>query len=166
MGQLGYPSELDAVTSRLPGILKSATQQILVAARPDDSRIDGYVGLERRLTLHQDENVEITDLVVDAAARRSGVGCALVTAGEQCGAAQDGLHTMVVRGDEQQHNAKTAVAVGGALLVDDADLDPIWIETTLIPVLTDPGQVAAMSASASAAGAPDADVVLGAPRFR
>ena len=83
LAQLGYQSELDAVTSRLAGILKSATQQILVAALPDDSRIDGYIGLERRLTLHQDEHVEITNLVVDAAARRSGLGRALVTVGEQ-----------------------------------------------------------------------------------
>jgi UDP-N-acetylglucosamine--N-acetylmuramyl-(pentapeptide) pyrophosphoryl-undecaprenol N-acetylglucosamine transferase len=51
-------------------------------------------------------------------------------------------------------------AAGGALLVDDGGLDPAWIETTLIPVLTDPGRIAAMSARASAAGAPDADVVL------
>jgi GNAT superfamily N-acetyltransferase len=96
LAQLGYPSELDAVTSRLAGILKSAARQILVAVPPGDSRIDGYVGLERRLTLHQDEHVEITDLVVDAAARRSGLGRALVTAGGQW-AAQHGLHTMVVR---------------------------------------------------------------------
>jgi GNAT superfamily N-acetyltransferase len=96
LAQLGYPGELDAVTSRLTGLLRSATQQILVAAPPDDSRIDGYIGLERRLTLHQDEHVEITDLVVDAAARRSGLGRALVTAGEQW-AAQLGLHTVAVR---------------------------------------------------------------------
>jgi UDP-N-acetylglucosamine--N-acetylmuramyl-(pentapeptide) pyrophosphoryl-undecaprenol N-acetylglucosamine transferase len=51
-------------------------------------------------------------------------------------------------------------AAGRALLVDNGDLDPAWIETTLIPVLTDPGRIAAMSARASAAGAPDADLVL------
>jgi ribosomal protein S18 acetylase RimI-like enzyme len=96
LAQLGYPSELDAVTRRLACILKSATQQILMAAPPDGSRIDGCIGLERRLTLHQDEHVEITDLVVDAAARRSGLGRALVTDGEQW-AAQHGLRTMVVR---------------------------------------------------------------------
>ena len=96
LAQLGYPSELDALTSRLAGILESAAQQILVAAPPDDSRIDGYIGLERRVTLHQDEHAEITDLVVDATARRSGLGRALVTAGEQW-AARHGLHTMVVR---------------------------------------------------------------------
>lgn len=46
------------------------------------------------------------------------------------------------------------------MLVDDAGLDPAWIETTLIPVLTDPSRIAAMSARALTAGAPDAGTVL------
>lgn len=96
LAQLGYPSELDAITSRLAGILESANQQLLVAELSDGSRLHGYIGLERRLTLHQDEHVEITDLVVDAAVRRSGLGRTLVTAGEKW-AAQLGLHTIVVR---------------------------------------------------------------------
>jgi UDP-N-acetylglucosamine--N-acetylmuramyl-(pentapeptide) pyrophosphoryl-undecaprenol N-acetylglucosamine transferase len=65
-----------------------------------------------------------------------------------------------LRGGEQRLNAEPVVAAGGALLVDDADLDPVWIETTLLPLLTDPERIAAMSARASAAGALDADVVL------
>lgn len=65
-----------------------------------------------------------------------------------------------LRGGEQRLNAEPVVAAGGGLLVDDADLDPAWIESTLIPVLTDPGRIAAMSARARAAGASDADVVL------
>ncbi|WP_020667648.1 UDP-N-acetylglucosamine--N-acetylmuramyl-(pentapeptide) pyrophosphoryl-undecaprenol N-acetylglucosamine transferase [Amycolatopsis nigrescens] len=65
-----------------------------------------------------------------------------------------------LRGGEQRLNAEPVVAAGGALLVDNAGLDPAWIETTLIPVLTDHGRIAAMSARASAAGALDADVVL------
>src|SRR5882757_7099024 len=65
-----------------------------------------------------------------------------------------------LRGGEQRLNAEPVVAAGGALLVDNADPDPAWIETTLIPVLTDPERIAAMSARASAAGAPDAAVVL------
>lgn len=64
-----------------------------------------------------------------------------------------------LRGGEQRLNAEPSVAAGGALLVDNADLDPAWIETALIPVLTDPGLIAEMS-SRAAAGATDADVVL------
>ncbi|MEU4246976.1 UDP-N-acetylglucosamine--N-acetylmuramyl-(pentapeptide) pyrophosphoryl-undecaprenol N-acetylglucosamine transferase [Amycolatopsis sp. NPDC026612] len=65
-----------------------------------------------------------------------------------------------LRGGEQRLNAEPVVAAGGALLVGDADLGPAWIETALVPVLTDPGRLAAMSARAAAAGAPDAGVVL------
>jgi GNAT superfamily N-acetyltransferase len=96
LAQLGYPSDVDAVASRLAGILNSATQQVLVAVPADDSRLDGYIGVERRLTLVEDERVEITGLVVDSAARRSGIGRTLVKAAEQW-ALQHGLHTVVVR---------------------------------------------------------------------
>jgi UDP-N-acetylglucosamine--N-acetylmuramyl-(pentapeptide) pyrophosphoryl-undecaprenol N-acetylglucosamine transferase len=65
-----------------------------------------------------------------------------------------------LRGGEQRLNAEPTVAAGGALLVDNAHLGPAWIETTLIPVITDPGRIAAMSARASAAGAPGADAAL------
>jgi GNAT superfamily N-acetyltransferase len=95
LAELGYPGELVAVTRRLAAILRSDTQRVLVAA--DGSRIDGYVSAERRPALpHQEELLEITGLVVDAAARRSGVGRALVEAAEQW-AARQGLRTIVVR---------------------------------------------------------------------
>lgn len=96
LDQLGYPTELDAVTSRLAGILRSATGQVLVAISAEEPRIDGYIGVERRLVLEEHERVEITGLVVDAADRRSGLGRALVNAAEQW-ALQHDLHTVVVR---------------------------------------------------------------------
>lgn len=65
-----------------------------------------------------------------------------------------------LRGGEQRHNAEAVVAAGGALLVDDADLSPGWVGTTLIPLLADPERGAAMSARAAAAGTPDAGVVM------
>jgi UDP-N-acetylglucosamine--N-acetylmuramyl-(pentapeptide) pyrophosphoryl-undecaprenol N-acetylglucosamine transferase len=64
------------------------------------------------------------------------------------------------RGGEQRLNAEPIVAAGGGLFVDNADIDPAWIETVLIPVLTDPGRIASMSSHACAIGASDADVVL------
>lgn len=89
--QLGYPGELEAVAGRLALLLRSPTHLVLV-----DTRVDGCVSAERRLVLHQDEHVEITGLVVDAAVRRSGLGRALVRAAEQW-AVRHGVPAVVVR---------------------------------------------------------------------
>ncbi|ATY10014.1 UDP-N-acetylglucosamine--N-acetylmuramyl-(pentapeptide) pyrophosphoryl-undecaprenol N-acetylglucosamine transferase [Amycolatopsis sp. AA4] len=64
------------------------------------------------------------------------------------------------RGGEQRLNAEPIVTAGGALLVNDADLTPAWIEAALLPVLTDPAHLAAMSARAATTGAPNADTAL------
>ena len=96
LAQLGYLSDVDAVARRLAGILNSSTQQVLVAAPADDSRIDGFIGIERRLMLVEDERFEITGLVVDSAARRSGRGRALMDVAEQW-ALQPSLHVVVIR---------------------------------------------------------------------
>jgi UDP-N-acetylglucosamine--N-acetylmuramyl-(pentapeptide) pyrophosphoryl-undecaprenol N-acetylglucosamine transferase len=61
---------------------------------------------------------------------------------------------------EQRFNAEPIVAAGGGLLVDDAALRPSWIVDHVIPIITDPDRLAAMSRSAAGAGARDADVVL------
>ena len=61
---------------------------------------------------------------------------------------------------EQRLNAEPIVAAGGGLLVENAQCTPDWIVSTLLPVLTDPGRLAAMSAAATSLGHPDADVAL------
>jgi UDP-N-acetylglucosamine--N-acetylmuramyl-(pentapeptide) pyrophosphoryl-undecaprenol N-acetylglucosamine transferase len=70
---------------------------------------------------------------------------------------------------EQRRNALPVVDAGGGLLVDDAALDPAWIEARLVPLLTDPGELAGLSAAAALTGVPDADekladLVLGVAR--
>ena len=47
---------------------------------------------------------------------------------------------------EQRFNAAGVVAEGGALLVDDADFTPAWVEATLVPLLKDRERVADMAA--------------------
>jgi UDP-N-acetylglucosamine--N-acetylmuramyl-(pentapeptide) pyrophosphoryl-undecaprenol N-acetylglucosamine transferase len=61
---------------------------------------------------------------------------------------------------EQRFNALPIVNAGGGLLVDDADLDAAWILDHVVPIITDPAAIAAMSAAAASAGSRDADVVL------
>jgi UDP-N-acetylglucosamine--N-acetylmuramyl-(pentapeptide) pyrophosphoryl-undecaprenol N-acetylglucosamine transferase len=65
-----------------------------------------------------------------------------------------------LRGGEQRHNAESIVAAGGAVIVDNDEFTPAWVEANLLPIITDPARVAAMSAAATRAGARDADVVL------
>jgi UDP-N-acetylglucosamine--N-acetylmuramyl-(pentapeptide) pyrophosphoryl-undecaprenol N-acetylglucosamine transferase len=61
---------------------------------------------------------------------------------------------------EQRLNAEPVVDAGGGLLVDNAHCDADWVATTLVPVLTDPAWLAAMSSAASSLGHRDADVTL------
>ncbi|MDQ1634479.1 MAG: UDP-N-acetylglucosamine--N-acetylmuramyl-(pentapeptide) pyrophosphoryl-undecaprenol [Frankiaceae bacterium] len=54
---------------------------------------------------------------------------------------------------EQRLNAAPAVEAGAALLVDDASLTASWVESTLLPVLSDPARLGAMSEGALRAAA-------------
>jgi len=58
---------------------------------------------------------------------------------------------------EQRRNALPVVDAGGGLLVEDAELSPSWIESRLVPLLTDPEALAGLARHAAAAGVPDAD---------
>ncbi|ROP43087.1 undecaprenyldiphospho-muramoylpentapeptide beta-N-acetylglucosaminyltransferase [Pseudokineococcus lusitanus] len=58
---------------------------------------------------------------------------------------------------EQRRNAEPVVGAGGALLVDDADLDAAWLRAELLPVLADPARRARMGAAAQASAVRDAD---------
>ncbi|WP_027927978.1 UDP-N-acetylglucosamine--N-acetylmuramyl-(pentapeptide) pyrophosphoryl-undecaprenol N-acetylglucosamine transferase [Amycolatopsis benzoatilytica] len=64
------------------------------------------------------------------------------------------------RRGEQRLNAVAAVASGAARVVADAVLSPAWLESELLPVLTDPVRLAAMAARAAGTGTPDAAAKL------
>lgn len=61
---------------------------------------------------------------------------------------------------EQRRNAEPVVAAGGGILVDDAELTPDWIERTVVPLVRDPGRLAAMGAAAASYGRRDGDEAL------
>src|SRR4029078_5010836 len=57
---------------------------------------------------------------------------------------------------EQRRNCLPVVDQGGGLLVDGADVHATWIQSHLVPLLTDPVALAGYAAHAAAAGVPDA----------
>jgi UDP-N-acetylglucosamine--N-acetylmuramyl-(pentapeptide) pyrophosphoryl-undecaprenol N-acetylglucosamine transferase len=61
---------------------------------------------------------------------------------------------------EQALNARPVVEAGGALLVDDAAFDADRVRSTVLPLVTDPARLQAMSAAAAASGSRDADEAL------
>ena len=61
---------------------------------------------------------------------------------------------------EQRLNAEAVVAAGGGLVVEDADLTPTWVETTLVPLLRDATRLGEMAAAAASVGRRDGDELL------
>ncbi|MEI7038098.1 GNAT family N-acetyltransferase [Fulvimonas yonginensis] len=84
---------------RLAALMADPRQRAWVVE--GEGRLDGWITAERRLGLETGERVEITGLVVDARARRGGVGRILVAAAEAW-ARTEGLDTVVVRSNVQR----------------------------------------------------------------
>ncbi len=61
---------------------------------------------------------------------------------------------------EQRLNAAHVVEAGGGLLVDDATVDPAWVGSTVVPLVTDTRRVATMAAAAASVGERDGDELL------
>jgi UDP-N-acetylglucosamine--N-acetylmuramyl-(pentapeptide) pyrophosphoryl-undecaprenol N-acetylglucosamine transferase len=65
-----------------------------------------------------------------------------------------------LRGGEQRLNADPIATAGGAVIVNNDEFTPEWVEANLLPIITDAERVAAMSAAATRAGTRHADVIL------
>jgi UDP-N-acetylglucosamine--N-acetylmuramyl-(pentapeptide) pyrophosphoryl-undecaprenol N-acetylglucosamine transferase len=61
---------------------------------------------------------------------------------------------------EQRRNALPVVEAGGGLIVEDAELNPAYLESTVVPLVRDAGRLAQMSAAAAAYGRRDGDEAL------
>ncbi|ANJ27263.1 undecaprenyldiphospho-muramoylpentapeptide beta-N-acetylglucosaminyltransferase [Agromyces aureus] len=56
---------------------------------------------------------------------------------------------------EQRFNAADVVGAGGAILVDDADFTPEWVDLTVLPLLADEARIARMAVAAASVGRRD-----------
>ena len=93
-GELGYSSTPEDVAARLNELLAQGT--FVAVAIQYGALLAGWIAADARLTLESGRKAEITGLVVDSRAKRSGVGARLVAAAESWAVAS-GYSTIVVR---------------------------------------------------------------------
>jgi len=77
-GQLGYPSTVTEIATRLEGLAARGNNLVLVAE--DAGRVIGWIGVRSDLSLETGPFAEIVGLVVSEHARGKGVGESLVAA--------------------------------------------------------------------------------------
>lgn len=93
-GELGYPTAVDDMRSRLDRLLEEPDHHVVVAE--GSQGVLGWIHVEHRRTVESPARAEVVGLVVDPAVRRSGLGARLVSAAEQW-AKRHGLTEITVR---------------------------------------------------------------------
>ncbi|MEN3361286.1 MAG: UDP-N-acetylglucosamine--N-acetylmuramyl-(pentapeptide) pyrophosphoryl-undecaprenol [Mycobacteriales bacterium] len=140
--------------------LAGAGVQVLHAAGPKNTvTVPGRPGDPPYVVVPYLERIDLAYAAADLALCRAGaMTCAELTAvGLPAG------YVPFPHGNgEQRLHAEPVVAAGGGVLVEDAKCDPAWVTGTLIPLLTDPARLAAMSKAATGLGHRDADEALAA----
>jgi UDP-N-acetylglucosamine--N-acetylmuramyl-(pentapeptide) pyrophosphoryl-undecaprenol N-acetylglucosamine transferase len=145
------------------GAIRSAGVQVLHATGPknltDSQPADGplstrQAGAVPYVALPYVDRMDLAYAAADFALCRAGaMTCAELTAVGLPAA----YVPLPIGNGEQRLNALPIVQRGGGLLVEDAELTPDWIKTSLLPVLTNIDQVAGMSEASAALGRKDAD---------
>ena len=154
-GSQGAQAINTAVSAAAPQ-LRAAGVQVLHIAGPKNV-VEVAAGTPPYVVLPYVDSMQYAYAAADFVVCRSGaMTCAELTA--------VGLPAAYVplplRGGEQRTNAEPIVAAGGGVMVDNENLTPEWIVREVVPRMTDPQRLTAMSEAASSSGARDADVVL------
>lgn len=104
--------------------------------------------------------VERMDLAYAAADMLLGRGGAM-TCAEVAAVGLPAVYVPYPHGNgEQRRNALPVVRAGGGILVEDSELTSSYVEGTILPLLTNPDELAKMSAAAAAYGRRDGDEAL------
>ena len=101
--ELGYPSTAGRIRERFHRAVRDADGIVLVAAEGSGG-VAGWIHVQGRHLLESEPFAEIVGLVVDAKARRKGVGLALVRAAEAW-ATQQGYEAVRVRSNRLRAEA-------------------------------------------------------------
>ncbi|WP_415855543.1 undecaprenyldiphospho-muramoylpentapeptide beta-N-acetylglucosaminyltransferase [Sinomonas sp. G460-2] len=160
-GSSGALSINRALAASLPALAAAGVQTLHITGRGKAVTANDGVPLAAD-GYHQVEYVDGMEMAYAAAdllVCRAG-------AGTVCEVAAAGVPAVFVPlpigNGEQALNARGLVEAGAALLVRDADFTAGWLAREVLPLVADPGRLAAMSRKAEALGVRDADDAMAA----
>jgi UDP-N-acetylglucosamine--N-acetylmuramyl-(pentapeptide) pyrophosphoryl-undecaprenol N-acetylglucosamine transferase len=131
---------------------------VLHAHGPKNSlAVQAVAGAPRYVAVPYLERMDLAYAAADAVLCRSGA----MTVAEVAAVGLPAVFVPLPHGNgEQALNAKPVVAAGGGVLVPDEQLSPDKVAEIVVPMLTDPKRLAAMSAAARGTGHREAADVL------
>ena len=145
---------LNATMKAAAPLLRQAGVQVLhsYGGRNEFSAEQGAEGVAPYVALPYIDRMDLAIAAADMAVSRAG----MMTVAEFTAVGLPAAYVPLPIGNgEQRFNAAPVVEAGGGFLVDDADLSVEWLAANVLPVLTDAGRLAAMSAATYAFGVRD-----------
>lgn len=153
-GSLGA-RRLNEAAAGAAGDLAAAGVQVLHASGPTNTvEVAQPAGSPPYVVVPYLERMELAYAAADLALCRAGANTVSEMAAVGLAAAYVPLP---IGNGEQELMARSVVAAGGGLMVDDQDCTPDWVRTTLTPLLADRTRLATMGAAAARLGRRDAD---------
>ena len=146
----------DAVVGAAPSLARAGVQVLQVTGPRNVEEVRAALGdgLPTHHVLDYVDGMDTAYAASDLALCRAGA----MTCAELAAVGLPAVYVPLPIGNgEQALNARPTVDAGGGLLVDDADLDPAYVESTVLPLLLDSGRLALMSQAARRLGHPSAD---------
>lgn len=148
-GSLGARAINEGVSGSAQRIIASGVQVLHIWGGLTEVRDPGVEGYR---VLEYCDRMDLALAACDLAVSRAGS----TTVSELAGLGIPAVFVPYSHGNgEQRFNAASVVAAGGALLVEDAELTPDWVQNTLLPLVTDEAKLADMAQRARGAGSLD-----------
>ncbi|MGZ4598549.1 MAG: undecaprenyldiphospho-muramoylpentapeptide beta-N-acetylglucosaminyltransferase [Oryzihumus sp.] len=153
-GSLGAQRLNSAFEQRVEALRDAGVQVLHVTGRGKEFDPVPKGEGPRYVVLPYAERMDLAYAAADLVVTRAGAGmvCELTAVGLPA------VYVPLPIGNgEQRVNATDVLAAGGGVLVDDASVSPEWIDSDLIPLVTDADRLAAMATAAATVGERDAD---------
>ena len=153
-GSLGAQRLNDVLGSTAADLLAAGAQVLHASGRGKEVALAPGADPARYVVRPYLDDMGTAYAAADLVVCRSGAG----TVSELTALGLPGVYVPLPIGNgEQRRNAEAVVAAGGGVLVPDAELDAAFVRERGLPLLTDPGALAAAAAAAAAFGVLDGD---------